>query len=135
MKDLGAEELKEKVARWSEKDNPFRQFLSRIADKWSLLVVIVLSRKPGHRCRFSELRRDIPGISQRMLTTTLRNLEQDGLVTRHFFAEIPPRVEYELTPLGESLKKAVKGLFDWLGENWPAAQKFREKHAAKGKRT
>jgi len=122
-------ELKEKIARWSEKDNPFRQFLSRIADKWSLLVVIVLSRKPGHRCRFSELKRDIPGISQRMLTTTLRNLEQDGLVTRHFFSEIPPRVEYELTPLGVSLRGAVKSLFDWLRENWPAAQKFREQHA------
>jgi len=124
-------ELKEKIARWSEKDNPFRQFLSRIADKWSLLVVIVLSRKPGHRCRFSELKRDIPGISQRMLTTTLRNLEQDGLVTRHFFSEIPPRVEYELTPLGVSLRGAVKSLFDWLRENWPAAQKFREQHAPK----
>jgi len=121
-----SENLKKKMAIWNEKDNPFRQFLSRIADKWSLLVITVLSKKPKHRCRFSELKRDIPGISQRMLTKTLRNLEQDGLVTRHFYPEIPPRVEYELTALGKSLKVIIKNLFNWLRENWPAAQKFRE---------
>lgn len=124
-----SEKLREKIATWTEEDNPFRQFLSRIADKWSLLVVRVLSNVPEHRCRFSELKRHIPGISQRMLTTTLRNLEQDGLVTRHYYPEIPPRVEYELTELGISLRAPIKSLFDWIQENWPAARKFREKHA------
>jgi DNA-binding HxlR family transcriptional regulator len=125
------EQLKRKIAEWSQKENPFRQFLSRIADKWSLLVIMVLLKKPGYRCRFSELKRDIPGISQRMLTSTLRNLEEDGLLTRHCYPEIPPRVEYELTPLGQSLRVPIKALFGWLRENWPAAQKFRERQEGK----
>lgn len=120
-----------RIASWNDVDNPFRQFLSRIADKWSLLVVSALARKPGYRCRFSEIKRDIPGISQRMLTVTLRNLEQDGLVTRHYYPEIPPRVEYELTELGMSLRAPIKGLFDWLEKNWPAARRFREKRGGK----
>jgi len=132
MGERDPELLKEKIAIWMEADNPFRQFLNRIADKWSLLIVVVLSKKPEYRCRFSELKRDIPGISQRMLTSTLRNLEQDGLVTRHYYPEIPPRVEYQLTDLGISLRIPIKSLFDWLRENWPAAQKFREKHSTKG---
>jgi len=127
------EQFKRKMAVWTEKDNPFRQFLNRIADKWSLLVIVVLSKKPDYRCRFMELKRDIPGISQRMLTSTLRSLEQDGLVSRHFYPEIPPRVEYELTSLGKSLKTPVKSLFDWLKTNWPAAQEFREKLENKDK--
>jgi DNA-binding HxlR family transcriptional regulator len=126
MGTLDPEQFKEKIASWTEKDHPIKQFLSRIADKWSFLVVSVLSKKPGQRCRFSQLKRDIPGISQRMLTTTLRKLEQDGLLTRHFYPEIPPRVEYELTELGKSLRAPLKSLFDWVRENWPAAQKFRE---------
>lgn len=125
------EYLKKKLATWTEKDNPFRQFLGRIADKWSLMVLVTLSHNPRHRARFSELKRDITGISQRMLTITLRHLEQDGLITRHAFAEVPPRVEYELTAFGKSSIAPIKSLFNWLKENWPAAQKFREKHGLK----
>lgn len=128
MSNEGPEGLKKKIAIWTETDNPFRQFLSRIADKWSLLVILVLLSKPQSRCRFSELKREITGISQRMLTTTLRNLEADGLVTRHVYPEIPPRVEYELTELGKSIKAPLKSLFGWLKQNWPAAKKFRRKH-------
>lgn len=127
-----SEQLKRKIARWADTDNPFRQFLSRLADKWSLLVIIVLLNKPKNRCRFSELKREVTGISQRMLTTTLRNLEQDGLVTRHCFPEIPPRVEYELTDLGRSIRSPIRSLFQWLEANWPNAAKFREKHGIKG---
>ena len=71
----------------------------------------------GGTQRFSALKRDVSGISQRMLTLVLRNLERDGLVTRTFFPEIPPRVEYELTALGESLRAPMTALGDWAHEN------------------
>ena len=84
--------------------------LSRIGDKWTLLVVILLGKGPR---RFNELKRMIGGISQRMLTLTLRGLERDGFVSRTMFATIPPRVEYELTDLGHSLRPAVESLGAW----------------------
>jgi len=87
-----------------EGDCAFRSFLDRVADKWSLLLISTLEQAPHQRARFSDLKRSIPGISQRMLTLTLRNLERDGLLTRHYFPEIPPRVEYELTTLGRGLR-------------------------------
>lgn len=90
------------------------ELLQRIGDKWSILVVGRLGNGP---MRFNELRHVIGGISQKMLTTTLRNLEQDGFVTRTAFATIPPRVEYELTPLGRELLAPVNALGDWAREN------------------
>ncbi len=84
--------------------------LNRVGDKWSMLIVMILSGGPK---RFSELKRAIDGISQRMLTLTLRGLERDGLVTRTVTPTIPPRVDYELTELGISLREPVKGLGDW----------------------
>lgn len=87
-----------------------RDLLDRLADKWSLLVVELLGQGTQ---RFSELRRDIEGISQRMLTLTLRRLERDGLVRRTVHAVVPPRVDYELTPLGASLLEAVHPLVAW----------------------
>jgi DNA-binding HxlR family transcriptional regulator len=86
------------------------QVLSRIGDKWSVLVIMILSR--GTR-RFSDLKRDIGGISQRMLTMCLRGLERDGLVKRTVFPVVPPRVEYELTALGCSLCEPVLALGSW----------------------
>ncbi|MDR3527111.1 MAG: helix-turn-helix domain-containing protein [Rhizomicrobium sp.] len=86
------------------------QVLSRIGDKWSVLVIMILSR--GTR-RFSDLKRDIGGISQRMLTMCLRGLERDGLVKRTVFPVVPPRVEYELTALGRSLCEPVLALGSW----------------------
>jgi DNA-binding HxlR family transcriptional regulator len=87
-----------------------RHLLDRLADKWSLLVVELL----GHDTRrFSELRRQIEGISQRMLTLTLRHLERDGLVTRTVYPVVPPRVEYRLTPLGSGLLEAIAPLVAW----------------------
>ncbi|MDF0488595.1 helix-turn-helix domain-containing protein [Sphingomonas sp. H39-1-10] len=88
--------------------------LARIGDKWSILVVMVLSVGPR---RFNELKRLIDGISQRMLTHTLRSLERDGLVRRTVFPTIPPRVDYELTPLGHSLRVPVKALGLWVMDN------------------
>ena len=88
--------------------------LARIGDKWSMLVVMVLSSGPR---RFNELKRLVDGISQRMLTLTLRSLERDGLVTRTMFPTIPPRVDYELTALGHGLRVPVIALGMWVNEN------------------
>lgn len=88
--------------------------LARIGDKWTVLVVQTLADGPK---RFNELRREIPSVSQRMLTLTLRNLERDGLVNRTVTPTIPPRVDYELTDLGQSLQKPICGLAQWATEN------------------
>ena len=90
---------------------PIRDVLDRFGDKWSLLAILNL----GHsgKVRFNELKSRIDGISQRMLTVTLRSLERDGLVTRKIYAEVPPRVEYELTPLGTSLLQQIWEMAQW----------------------
>lgn len=90
------------------------EILSRVGDKWSVQVVVQLGEGPK---RFNELRRIVTGISQRMLTLTLRGLERDGLVTRTVYPTIPPRVEYQLTGLGCSLLNTVRGLGAWAIEN------------------
>ena len=84
--------------------------LNRVGDKWSMLIVMILAAGPK---RFNELKREIDGISQRMLTLTLRGLERDGLVSRTVDPTVPPRVTYELTELGASLREPVKALGDW----------------------
>jgi DNA-binding HxlR family transcriptional regulator len=88
--------------------------LARIGDKWTVLVVQTLGDGPR---RFNELRREIPSVSQRMLTLTLRNLERDGLVNRTVTPTIPPRVDYELTELGQSLQKPICALANWATQN------------------
>ncbi|MEC5198508.1 DNA-binding HxlR family transcriptional regulator [Arthrobacter sp. PL16] len=98
----------------SEDPDMFRSLLSRIGDKWTLLVIGVLGEE---RRRFTELSKVIPGISRRMLTVTLRALERDGLVSRTVYAEVPPRVEYELTALGRSLQLVALTLVDWVSEH------------------
>src|SRR5271154_2432329 len=98
--------------------------LSRIGDKWSVLVVSRLGEKP---LRFNELRRSIGGISQRMLTLTLRGLERDGLITRTMFPTIPPRVDYALTPLGRDLLEPVSALGAWALRNQAKIAKARER--------
>ena len=93
-----------------------RALLDRIADKWTLLIIATLH---DGRLRFTQLQRHIPGISQRMLSLTLRNLERDGLVTRTVFAEVPPRVEYELTETANTLIPHAVALANWAVENNP----------------
>ena len=90
-----------------------RDVLARVGDTWSMYVIQVLDE--AHTLRFSELRREVDGISQRMLTVTLRGLERDGLVKRIVYPEIPPRVEYSLTPLGSTLRQLIRGLVVWAG--------------------
>jgi DNA-binding HxlR family transcriptional regulator len=94
----------------AREDCEVRQILDRIADKWSLLVIALLDERT---MRFMELRRRIDGISQRMLTMTLRQLERDGIVKRTVTPLVPPRVDYALTPLGESLHDTVRTLIPW----------------------
>ena len=94
--------------------------LSRIGDKWTVLVVSALAEGPR---RFNELRREIPSVSQRMLTLTLRNLERDGIVSRTVTPTIPPRVDYELTELGSSLQRPVNALAEWALDNVEAIHK------------
>jgi DNA-binding HxlR family transcriptional regulator len=95
-----------------------RELLTKVGDKWSIFLILSLAQLPGGRARFSELEKAIPGISQRMLTVTVRSLERDGLLTRELFPEVPLRVEYELTALGRSLLLPMWGLVDWVKENW-----------------
>ena len=95
-------------------DCPTRQVLDRIGDKWTPLVMGVLEEGT---MRFSDIKRRIGGISQKMLTQTLRNLERDGLITRKVYAEVPPRVEYSLTPLGETLTEALATIRHWAESN------------------
>jgi DNA-binding HxlR family transcriptional regulator len=104
-----------------------REVLNRVGDKWSVLVVALLG--DGTK-RFSELRRTIEGISQRMLTLTLKGLERDGLVTRTMYPTIPLRVEYELTKLGRGLLIPITGLGDWASQNREKIQAAREKYDA-----
>ena len=102
-----------------------REVLNRVGDKWSVLIVQLLADGPK---RFSELRRAIEGISQRMLTLTLKGLERDGLVTRTVYPTIPPRVEYELTDLGRTLRKPIQALAQWAQENRERIQQSRNRY-------
>ena len=106
-----------------------RGILDRIGDKWTLLVVATLH---GQRMRFTELGRRIPGISQRMLTLTLRHLERDGLVGRTVFAEVPPRVEYELTPVGRTLIEPAVALAEWAIDHNPDVERSRQSYDSRG---
>jgi DNA-binding HxlR family transcriptional regulator len=100
------------------------ELLSRVGDKWTVLVVSVLA---DGSMRFSEIRRALGSISQRMLTLTLRGLERDGMVTRTVTPSIPPRVDYELTELGRSLIVPVNELVDWVRRNRKAIGRARER--------
>ncbi len=104
--------------------------LARVGDKWSVLIIVLLG--DGTK-RFNEIKRLVGGISQRMLTLTLRGLERDGLITRTMFPTIPPRVDYELTDLGRSLWAAVEPLGLWARDHVPDIHKAREKFDKKSK--
>lgn len=101
--------------------------LNRVGDKWSMQIVMALGH--GSR-RFSELKREIDGISQRMLTLSLRGLERDGLISRHVTPSIPPRVDYELTELGLSLREPVRALGAWASEHIDCIRAAQERYDA-----
>jgi DNA-binding HxlR family transcriptional regulator len=106
-----------------------REILARVGDKWSVYVIHVL----GHRgtVRFNDLKHAVDGISQRMLTVTLRGMERDGLVMRTVYPEVPPRVEYALTPLGKTLRQLVRGLVAWSGDHLKEVDEARAEYDAR----
>ncbi|MCI5043788.1 MAG: helix-turn-helix transcriptional regulator [Aquisalinus sp.] len=104
---------------------PSRPLMARIGDKWATLVIVALAGGPH---RFGQLRRQLQGVSQKMLTQTLRNLERDGLVSRTLYDERPIRVEYQLTDLGHTLVPLVLGLKSWAEKNWKQVQKAHLKY-------
>ena len=110
------------IRRWNESlgsplsDCPVRGVLDRISDKWSMLLVMTLASGPK---RFNQLRREIPDISQKMLTQTLRDLQRDGMVARQVFDTKPPAVEYRLTPMGQSIIVPFGHLIEWASVNHP----------------
>ncbi|WP_291181580.1 helix-turn-helix domain-containing protein [Hyphomicrobium sp.] len=108
---------------------PVRDVLDHVGDKWSTLIVLTLGERPY---RFGELRRAIPDISQRMLTQTLRDLQRDGLVSRHVFPTLPPSVEYRVTPLGASLLEPLAGLIRWADAHHAEIRRAREQFAREG---
>jgi DNA-binding HxlR family transcriptional regulator len=110
---------------------PIHDLISRLGDKWSVLLLIALAKSENQRLRFSELLRAVEGISQRMLSTTLRHLERDGIVTRQVYPEVPPRVEYTLTELGSGLLVPVTALFGWIDHEWPKIEQSRRQYDAR----
>ncbi len=109
------------------KDCPIRNVLDRIGDQWSLLVLLTLV---GGTHRFTELQRAIGDISKRMLAETLRKLERDGFVSRKVYPSVPPKVEYRLCPLGESLAAQLRPLVDWANQNQDEVRKARTAYKA-----
>ena len=109
-----------------------RQVLDRVGDKWSLLLIAVVEAGP---LRYTDLQRQVPGISQRMLTLTLRQLREDGLITRTAYAEVPPRVEYSLTPLGRGLHEIVTSLIGWAADHHDEIRAHRARAAAPSARS
>jgi DNA-binding HxlR family transcriptional regulator len=106
---------------------PVRDVLDHMGDKWTTLILIILAAKPR---RFSEMHRTVPDISKRMLTQTLRQLERDGMVTRHVFPTKPPSVEYRLSPLGLSVLGPLAGLVEWAESSHAGIQRARARFDA-----
>ncbi|MEV2210004.1 helix-turn-helix domain-containing protein [Streptomyces sp. NPDC050997] len=115
-------------AAWPDNGAGIRETLDRVGDKWSVLVIGILAAGP---LRFSALRDRVPGISQRMLTLTLRHLERDGLLTRTVYAAVPPRVEYELTTLGEGLRETVYAFVQWATDHNDEIGESRQRYDAR----
>jgi len=110
---------------WPRDSAFIREVLDRVGDKWTVLVISTLGSGP---VRYSDLQASVPGISQRMLTVTLKQLERDGLITRTAYPEVPPRVMYELTGLGRSLLDAVVTLAGWAAAHHTEIARSRERH-------
>ncbi|PZD62487.1 transcriptional regulator [Pantoea ananatis] len=124
-----SEKLSEKFSRGEllNVNCPSRDLLKRITSRWSVLILLALK---DDTLRFSELRRAVGGVSERMLAQSLRYLEEDGFVQRIAYDVVPPHVEYRLTPLGREVEEQVVGLADWLEENLERILSHRDKHTA-----
>jgi DNA-binding HxlR family transcriptional regulator len=119
---MDTDTMTDRAGKAAAKEVLLREILERVADKWTLLVIDELS---SEGMRFTRLRDRVGGISQKMLTKTLRQLERDGLIKRQVFPVVPPRVEYRLTPLGEALGEAVCGIWTWVEQNMKKVEKSR----------
>ena len=120
-------EIKDKILDAHFPNCPIRNVLARIGDRWSILILLTL--EPANKpMRFKQIEQAIPDISQKMLTQTLRNLEADGFVTRHAYAEVPPRVEYELTERARTLTPLLNDLVTWAASNLSGIIKDREQY-------
>ncbi|PRY11348.1 HxlR family transcriptional regulator [Pontibacter ummariensis] len=127
---MGTEKENKKLADCAPEELcPVRDIMARFGDKWSVYTILYLGQHG--KLRFNELKSMISGISQRMLTVTLRSLEEDGLVSRAVFPEVPPRVEYELTALGRSLLQQLLQLSDWASQNLEQVLEARQRYAKK----
>lgn len=126
---MGARTITGPCQAWPQESGFIREVLDRIGDKWTVLVISTLAGDP---LRYSDLQASIPGISQRMLTVTLKALERDGLLSRTTYPEIPPRVEYELTSLGHSLLDAVTALVGWAATHHEEVAASRLRHEQTG---
>lgn len=120
--------MKQAIKEVIFQDCPIRNVLARISDKWSLLIIYTLYQHHNEALRFSMIRKQIPDISQKMLTSTLRTLEEDGYVDRKVYAEVPPRVEYSLTNRAETLLPIMNNLIEWAQNNMAAILKDRNRH-------
>lgn len=124
---MGARQPKTETA--AQQEALVREMLERVGDKWTLLVIEELGS--GGEMRFTQLRGRIGGVSQKMLTKTLRDLERDGLLTRRVHAVVPPRVDYKLTKLGEALGEAVCGIWTWVEEHMREVERARQAYDRK----
>jgi len=97
---------------------PIRNVLGKIGDKWSLLVLYTLNQEPSGVMRYSDLHRQMSDCSQKMLSQTLKNLQQHNLINRVLYPEVPPRVEYSLTPVGKSLMPSLQSIMEWATEHF-----------------
>ena len=122
---------KEEIQNATFPDCPIRNVISRITDKWSLLVLYTLEQKEV--LRFKDLWRQIPDISQKMLTSTLRHLEDDGIISREVFTEVPPRVEYRLSERGKTLMPHLDALLTWGLEHFSDIITDRKNHSKPSK--
>ena len=119
--------LSKMMAEYSDPSQcPVRNVLDQLGDKWSVLIITALAHRPY---RFGELKREIPDISQRMLTQTLRDLQADGMVERTVFPTTPPSVEYRLSPMGTSILVPLSAMVDWAFAHYPAIRVAREEFA------
>lgn len=120
--------MKEILEKYSDINHcPVRNILSYYSSKWGMLLLILL--EDAHTLRFSEIASAIPDISPKMLSSTLKTLETDGLLTRTIYASVPPKVEYSITPLGTELAQILKGLASWALKNYDIIKQNREKNS------
>lgn len=117
-------ELRENLKKYSNPDTcPIRNVVARVSGKWSMLILCILA--DNDTTRFSEIRKVLPDISPKVLSTTLKNLEEDGYISRQIYAEIPPRVEYSLTELGKDLMPHLWDLIEWAVANFDKITKHK----------